>query len=264
MKQLFYILTLLFSFTIGSFSQIPDPPKPPVPVNDFANFLDPNEISNLNQKLINFYNQTSTQIAVVIVPTLGGIDKAQFAYELGEKWGIRNKEQRNGVVVLIKPKSTNESGEVFIATGYDIEPLIPDAIASRIVRNEMIPNFKEGKYYEGIDNAVNTIISLTKGEFTAAQYKKRTSSGGAGGIGIGTIIFFIIIFSIIGRINRAKRYSMGRNIPFWIALGLLSGGHSRGSFRDFSGGSGSFGGGGFGGFGGGSGGFGGGGAGGSW
>jgi uncharacterized protein len=84
------------------------------------------------------------------------------------------------------------------------------------------------------------------------------------------IIFFIIIFSIIGRIRSARQYSVGHNIPFWVAMSMLaasSNDHHSGSFGSFSSGSGGFGesgggGGDFGGFGGGS--FGGGGAGGSW
>ncbi|MEE4197002.1 MAG: TPM domain-containing protein [Bacteroidales bacterium] len=237
-------------------------------VNDYAQFLSVNEQNALEQKLVQFNNQTSTQIAIAIVPDLQGYDAASYAFELGERWGIGQKGKNNGILILVKPNTQSSKGEVFIATGYGVEGAVPDAIAKRIVEHEIIPNFKQGQYYKGLDQAVNTIIGLTKGEFTADQYRKQT--GGNVGSAIPMVIIFIlvILFSVIGRARRARHYAVGHNVPFWIALGMLSssGRSHGGSFGSFSSGSGSFGGfsggGGFSGFGGGS--FGGGGAGGSW
>ncbi|MFO7828926.1 MAG: TPM domain-containing protein [Bacteroidales bacterium] len=232
-------------------------------VNDYANFLNPSEQNALEQKLVNFSNETSTQIAVAIVPDLHGYDPASYAYELGERWGVGQKGKNNGILLLVKPK-TDTKGQVFIATGYGVEGAVPDAIAKRIVENEILPNFRQGQYYKGLDQALNTIIGLTKGEFTSDEYREKTSGSGGSSIPIIIVFLIIIIFSILGRARRARHYAVGHNIPFWIALGMLSssGRSHGGSFGNFSSGSGSFGGGGFGGFGGGS--FGGGGAGGSW
>ncbi|MDY6799923.1 MAG: TPM domain-containing protein [Bacteroidota bacterium] len=237
-------------------------------VNDYTNFLSVNERNALEQKLVDFSNQTSTQIAIAIVPSLQGYDAASYAFELGERWGIGQKGKNNGILILVKPKTSNTKGEVFIATGYGVEGAVPDAIAKLIVENEVLPNFRQGQYYKGLDQAVNTIISLTKGEFTADEYREQTSGNLSSAIPMIIIFLLIIIFSIMGRVRSARHYAVGHNLPFWIALGMLSSSGRRhsGSFGNFSSGSGSFGGfsggGGFGGFGGGS--FGGGGAGGSW
>lgn len=153
---------------------------------------------------------------------------------------------------------------MFIATGYGLEGAVPDAITKRIVNNEILPYFKQGMYFKGLDEATDRIIELTKGEYTADEYRKATS-GSAGSAIPGIVIFIIVIaFSFMGRARRARHYSVGHNVPFWIAMGMMSSNRSHGgSFGNFSSGGGSFGGGGgFGGFGGGS--FGGGGAGGSW
>jgi len=253
------ILILLSIISINVIAQdFPEKSNPPKIVNDYANFLSAQENSALENKLVQFNNQSSTQIAIVIVKSLDGYDPASYAFGLGEKWGIGQKGKNNGILILVKPKYQNSKGEVFIATGYGIEGAVPDAITKRIVNNEIIPYFKQGMYYKGLDEATNRIIELTKGEYTADAYRKATSSNPASAIP-GIIIFLIvIIFSFVGRARRARHYSVGHNVPFWIAMGMMSSNRSHGgSFGNFSSGGGSFGG-----FGGGS--FGGGGAGGSW
>lgn len=261
------IVLILVLISANSFAQnFPD--KPNRIVNDYANFLSVQEQNALENKLVSFSNQTSSQIAIAIVKSLDGYDPASYAYGLGEHWGVGQKGKNNGILILVKPKYPTEKGEVFIATGYGMEGAVPDAITKRIVNNEIIPYFKQNMFYKGLDEATNRIIELTKGEYTADQYEQATS-GKRGSIIPGAIIFLIIItFSILGRARRARHYAIGHNVPFWIAMGMLSnsGRSHGGSFGSFSSGSGSFGGfsggGGFGGFGGGS--FGGGGAGGSW
>ena len=125
----------------------------------------------------------------------------------------------------------------------------------------MIPSFKEGNFYEGIDKGTNALMSLVRGEFTADEYVDR---GGRIPWFMIFMIFFIVIISIGAGINRTRNYARINHIPFWTAWFLLSQmrNRQRGSWGHFSSGSGGFGGGGFGGFGGG--GFGGGGASGRW
>ena len=265
MRSIKIICLSIFSLlTVSGFSQdFPEKPYPPRIVNDFANFLSAQEQQALESKLVQFNNETSTQVAIVIVPTLNGYDPSQYAFDLGDKWGIGQKGKNNGILILVKPKIANEKGEVFIATGYGLEGAVPDVLTKRIVENDILPYFRQNQYYQGLDNGINTIISLTKGEFTAEQYQKRTQ--GTGPFPIIIVFVIIIIFAFISKIRRARHYAIGHNLPFWIAMGMLASqnrSHS-GSFGNFSSGSGGFGGGGgFGGFGGGS--FGGGGAGGSW
>jgi len=264
MKKIVIVLILLIASTATLLAQIPDRPTPPRLVNDFANVFSNDEVRKMENTLVQFARQTSTQIVVVTVPDLEGYDRADYAYQIGEKWGIGQKGKDNGLVVLLKPKVGNSRGEVFIATGYGLEAVLPDAIVnSTIVNNEMIPRFKENNYYGGLVAGLSVIMDITRGEYTAENYQEKVSSGG-GRSGFPFIIFlFIALFSIFGRSRSRRFYSPGRSLPFWLAMGIMSGSHrSSGSFGNFSSGSGSFGGGGFGGFGGGS--FGGGGAGGSW
>ncbi len=258
MKKILITLLAIFSLTAVLNAQIPERPNPPRLVNDFAGVLSKNEFSNLEETLESFARQTSTQIVVVTVADFDGQDKAEYAFDLGEKWGVGQKGKDNGIVVLLKPKTGNSRGEVFVASGYGLEGVLPDAIINRdVVDNEMIPRFKQNDYYGGLAAGLDVIMSITRGEYTAEQYKEKVETGGAAGIPF-VFIIFILMFVLFGRRRRGRFYSPGKNLPFWLALGMMSGSHrSSGSFGNFSSG-----GGGFGGFGGGS--FGGGGAGGSW
>jgi uncharacterized protein len=241
--------------------QLPVPEAPGSWVNDYAGAFSPAEASQLDRKLNAFESRSSTQIFVITLDDNGGYPASMLAPMIGEQWGVGQQGKDNGIIIL----ADMQDRDVFIATGYGNEEYVTDMVAGQIVRNEILPNFKNGDYYAGIDAATDVLISLLEGKFTAEEYRKQSSGGGAGSIG--GIIFMIILFSILFG-GRRRSTGMGRsNLPLWLALGMLSGGRSSGSWGNFSSGSGGFGGGGggFGGFSGGGGGsFGGGGAGGSW
>ncbi len=267
LKIVFLSLVIGLASVLNAQNCFPERPNPPRLVNDYAGIINGRLEADLEYLLVNFNDTTSTQIAVVTVQDLCGYEASTFAFQLGEQWGVGNKEFDNGVVILVKPKYTNSKGQVFIAPGYGLEGVLPDAICKRIVSNEMIPAFKQDNYEKGIIRAVEVIMSITGGEYSAENYnkgkKKKTKV-----FPIFFILFFIFIM-FIGVFKRARRYSRSNDLSFWAALwlmGSMSGRH-RGHYNDFTSGGGGFGGfggggGGFGGFGGGS--FGGGGAGGSW
>ena len=263
MKRL-YILLLVIIPLAATAQDIPDPMDPPRMVNDFSQLLDENHLATLEKKLQSFYYETSTQIYVVIIDDLKGYDISDFAFRLGEKWGVGTKGKDNGIVILLNPSQDRTHGDVFIATGYGLEEFVPDAVTNRIVDYDMIPYFKEQRYYDGLNAATSTIIELTEGKYTADEYIQRHSGSGPASV-IGFFVLFIIISSIMWGRRAGRGRAVGHNLPLWALLFMASGSrHSHsGGFGNFKSGGGSFGG--FGGFGGGGGGsFGGGGAGGSW
>ncbi|MCU0473526.1 MAG: TPM domain-containing protein [Bacteroidales bacterium] len=245
-----------------SAQDFPEKPFPPRLVNDFAGMLKAQEINALENKLVEFNDSTSTQIAIVTVEDLKGYDKADYATRLAEKWGIGQKGLDNGVLILIKPKTETSPGQVFIAQGYGLEGAIPDLICSQIVDNEILPAFRAGNYYGGLDKATGTLMSLASGEFSADRYgkNKKEDIGGFTPLII-FIIFFIILMFFRSNGGKNQRHISNKGLPLWVLLSMMNSGRGSNSGRwgGFSGGGG---GGGFGGFGGGS--FGGGGAGGSW
>lgn len=257
---LFTLLLLLLNVTL--FAQT-FPAKPNRLVNDYTQTLSPDQINQLEQKLVAFDDSTSTQIAVVVIRSLEGYDVADYTQRLAESWGVGGEKNNNGVVLLVSLGDR----KVTIQTGYGVEGALPDAIARRIIENEITPNFRSGDYFAGINQGTDAIISYTKGEYKNDTPKARKESSGS-------IVPFIIIFIVIilmaikrGGGGGGSQVIGGRGSasPFWwLLLGSQLGRGSGGGFGGFSGGGGGFGGGGggFGGFGGGS--FGGGGASGSW
>jgi uncharacterized protein len=269
-RRSLYLLTLAVIFCCGFlnnlYSQdIPEKPVPPRLVNDFAGMLSAQEAGMLEQRLVAFNDSTSTQIAIVTVPSLDGYAISDYSQRLGEKWGIGKKQLNNGLLILVKPKTASSKGEVFIAQGYGLEGAIPDLTCSDIVNNEILPAFRNGDYYGGLSNAVTTLMSLARGEFTAAEYGSKAKKSGGKDSPVGLFIFIIIVVLVVffGKSGGSNNRNIGSGgLPFWMLMSMMNSGrgsHS-GSWGGFSGGGG--GGGGFGGFGGGS--FGGGGAGGSW
>jgi uncharacterized protein len=257
----FFVLLLAFPALAVLSQDIPDRPVPPRLVNDFAGMLSDHDIMTLERKLDSFNDSTSTQIAIVIVPSFNGYDKADYAQRLAEKWGIGQKGRNNGLLILIKPKTYSSRGEVQIAPGYGLEGVIPDITCGEIVDYLILPAFKKDEYFKGLDDATNTIMALARGEFTAEDFGKMAKKGHDGGSGLIFVIILIVIIFLISRGSGGannKHISTG-GLPFWLLMGMMGSGRGQsGSWGGFSGG----GGGGFGGFGGGS--FGGGGAGGSW
>jgi uncharacterized protein len=260
-----FFLTIFLSGLLASAvtaQDFPDRPVPPRLVNDFAGMLKADEVNSLEQNLVAFNDSTSTQISIVTVPSLMGYDRADYAQRLGEKWGIGQKQLNNGVLILVKPKQPESAGQVFIAQGYGLEGVLPDITCAQIVDNDILPAFRRDDYYGGLSKAVNTIMAITRGEYTAADYAKKVGKKSGGGFPLGTIIVIVIIILIISRGSGGggSRHIGSGNMPLWMLLSMMNSGRGShgGSWGGFSGG----GGGGFGGFGGGS--FGGGGAGGSW
>jgi len=264
MRKIYYILCLpallLFSFSLRAQTLLPKP-DPPRLVNDYAGVLQASEIQSLENKLVAFNDSTSNQIAVVIVNDLQGYDRSEFAYKVAKDWGIGQSDFNNGILVLVKTKTDESAGQIFIATGYGLEGAIPDLTCAEIIDREMLPRFQVGDYYGGLDAGTNVLMSLASGEYSYDNYGRSASSGKIPAI---IIIIFIIVFILIASAgnsnNKHIKNSGTSNLPLWLLLSMMGGGKSNGgSFGGFSGGGG---GGGFGGFGGG--GFGGGGAGGSW
>jgi len=260
MKKYFITLFVFFQFCFCSFAQsgdeslIPDPPSPPKLVNDYAGILSAQQVSSLENKLVQFNKETSNQIVIVLVNSLGNYEPSDFSFKLGRKWGIGQEKLRNGILILIKPKTGSERGQAFIATGKGLEGAIPDATCHEIVDKEMIPLFKQNEYYEGIDAATTVLMALAKGEYDYNTYSKNTNGN------INFVLIFIVIVVLVLLIFRRRKggYTINKGgygggfFPFFGG-GFFGGGGGRGD--DDSGG-------GFGGFGGGD--FGGGGAGGSW
>ncbi|MEO9512643.1 MAG: TPM domain-containing protein [Flavobacteriaceae bacterium] len=243
----------------GQFT-IPKKPQKQTSVYDYVNLLPASQSKALEQKLIRYSDSTSTQIVVAIINSTEGENINYLGAEWGQKWGIGQAEKDNGILVLL----AKDDRRIAINTGYGVEGSLTDFMSKRIIESIIIPEFKKGDYYSGLDKGSDAIFQVLNGEF-----KEERSFGNDQGLPFKSLlpfIIFIVIIIILSRRNKNNRGGRGGNrksgMDLWDMIILSNMGRSsRSSGGGFGGGgfgSGSFGGG----FGGG--GFGGGGASGGW
>lgn len=253
--QVIIIAAVLFGLHSWAGAQpLPQRPDPPRLVNDLAGMLSSQEVQDLETRLVAYDDTTGTQIMIITIPSLGGWEISTFAFGIGDAWGVGQEKKDNGLVIVI----TKEDRKVFMATGRGLEGPLPDVLCKRIVDRIMVPEFREGRFYEGLLKGIEAATLAIGGEFVADN----PTSEMPGWVILIIIAFIILIILVImaairhgGDGGTIHRGGWGGPVIYHN-----TGRSSWGSGGGF--GSGGFGGGGFGGFGGGS--FGGGGAGGSW
>lgn len=232
-------------------------------VVDDAQLLTPEQEQALTGKLATLEQQTRDQLVVVTVPSLQDQPIEDFGYQLGRHWGIGQKANNGGALLIVAP---NER-KVRIEVGYGLEGVLTDAYASMIIRDDILPSFRTGDYAAGIIAGTDAIIAqLTadpaEAQARAAEAKSAVKEREAPILPALVIflIFFFLFVSLVGAAAGGRRRNGKRDgltpILIWAASEAL-----RNKGRGGWGGGGGFGGGGFGGGGGG---FGGGGASGGW
>lgn len=241
-KYFLFLVVTFFALANVAFAYT-SPGKPVGYVNDFAQVIPAGERTALENKIANFAQQAGVEIVVATVSGLNGDTIENFAVKLFAEWGIGKKNTDNGILILVSPTEKQTRIEV----GYGLEPVVTDAMSSAVIRTVMIPAFKNGDYYGGINAGVDQIMKLAD-PGSGAELAPSIA-------GEQTPIYIPIIGVIILAILLSTKF--GRRILFYMFLSNFFGG-GRGGRGDRGGGFG----GGFGGFGGGR--SGGGGASGSW
>lgn len=251
---------LTFLFVSLSFAQfdIPETPKLQTSVYDYTgNLLSSQQKKYLEQKLIKYSDTTSTQIVLAIINSTNGENINYLGAEWIKKWGIGQAKIDNGILIIL----AKNDKKIGINTGYGVEHLLTDAMSKRIIERDIIPYFKQGDFYGGLNNGTDAIFNVLKGEYQGSR-----PSSNRFPIEAAFFLFFIFVIILIS-ISKNKRGG-GRNgghrsTSMDILEAIILSNSGRGSYRRNSGGfgggwssgGGSFGGGGFGGgFGGGSGG----------
>lgn len=240
----------VFGQTQDELAQDVPVPKLSRRVTDFTNTLSPAQLNAIEADVARFEDSTSTQLVIVMLPTIGSASIEEFALRTAEVNQIGQKGTDNGVLLLI----AKDDRKLRIEVGYGLEGVLPDGLGGSIIRREITPHFRTGDYYAGIKAGAEAIMLATRNEYKADK-RKDENEGTVGSI----LLFLLFAFIILSAMARGKR---SRGLLGTAALPILLGGGHRG--RSSGGGGWGSGGGGFGGFSGGGGSFGGGGASGSW
>ncbi|WP_409209355.1 TPM domain-containing protein [Flavobacterium sp.] len=217
-----HILIAFLLFTQISFAQytIPEIPKFQTSVYDYANVLSSDEKSQLEEKLIRYSDSTSTQIVVITIESLKGEDIGILTPKWGQQWGIGGTEKNdNGVIILL----AKAERKIWISAGYGLEDRLTAGIGGEITRNIIIPEFKAGSYYNGLDKGADAIFDVFKGKYKGERKsnkkekfpvlpiliivfiifviisKNKNNGGNSGNSGGGPSLLDVIILSSLGR-----------------------------------------------------------------
>ncbi|WP_420576546.1 TPM domain-containing protein [Ekhidna sp.] len=268
-----------------------DVPKLETRVTDLANLLSTSEESFLTRQLEDLENRKESQLAILTVNSTKPETIEQYSIRVVDQWKLGRGDVDDGVLLIV----AKNDRKVRIEVGYGLEGAIPDAYAKRIINNIIVPHFRDGDYYLGIEEGMEAIIGLIDGE-ELPEVKPTTTAkndktiGLLFFIGIVVLIFIVVIVKVAlaNKLGNLKSNLIVISIVFlvvWLVVNFISavfasffaliflngrgsGGGRRGGgyYGGYVGGSSWGGGGGFsgGGFSGGGGGFGGGGASGGW
>ena len=192
------------------------PGRPQGLVNDFAKILTADEKVFLETKLSLFNANTSVEVAVATVPTLGGDTIENYAVKLFEEWGIGKKRSDSGLLILVAPTER----EARIEVGYGLEPTVTDIAANNIIEDVMVPFFRDGEYFQGIDKAADAVIGLVKNDTSTARLKEEPVKAGIGS-NLFYIVFFFLAFgmNILAYMASTKSWWLGG--LFGLILGLV-------------------------------------------
>jgi uncharacterized protein len=241
----FFLIIILMLQATDSFAQFDIPKKPDfqTSVYDYANLLSPQEKTQLEEKLVRYSDSTSTQIVVATILDLKGESIDVVSTNWAQNWGIGQAKEDNGVFILV----AKNDRKISIRPGYGLEDRLVAGICGEIIRNVIVPEFKAGSYYNGLDKGVDTIIDVVKGKYKS---KRKPDDDSLPFILLAFMVIFIVllIIGIINRKNGGNRGGGGGGIGLaemilLSSLGRSSGGGFGGGFGGGSSGGGGFGGG---------------------
>jgi uncharacterized protein len=218
-------------------------------VNDYAGLLAPTDRDRLERVLAEGERATGAQVAIAVFRSLEGQSLEDFSIRLGQQWRIGHKGLDNGAILVVFV----DDRKVRLEVGYGLEPVVTDALSARIIREDLAPRFREGRYAAGLEAAARAVFDRVGGRERPAERRRQEPSGAPpwavlGFAGVVAVIAFILAREVRSgrRFARRNIYSAGRD--GWSTPvappGWWGGGGGGGGSGGFSGGGGGFGGGG--------------------
>jgi uncharacterized protein len=202
----------------------------PVPVltarvTDLAGALTVEQRNALEERLSAFESRKGSQIAVLLVPTTEPEAIEQFSIRVAEQWKVGRKGVDDGAILVVAVKDR----ALRIEVGYGLEGALPDAVAKRIIAEDIVPHFKRGDLYGGINAGLSRMIGVAEGETLPAPPRARSGTSEGGGLEgllmIGFMLVFVvggIVRSIFGRFLGSGVIGAIGGVAGWLMLGSIA------------------------------------------
>lgn len=199
-----FVFALLVAFVALPVFAYVSPGMPTGYVNDFAGILSTETKTELNTELEVFAKESGGEIAVAVVSTLGGDDIESYANTLFREWGVGGADTNTGILLLV----AIEDRDVRIEVGYGYEGIVPDAYASRIIRDDILPAFREGEYDAGVKNGIASLLTLIR-DPSAVPPIEENSSFNIEDFGVVLYLVFFVGAWIVSILSRTKDWWLG-------------------------------------------------------
>ena len=157
-------------------------------VVDRAEILSPEEEQSLTRKLETIENETSVQFVIATIPSLEGEPIEDYSIRLAGEWKIGQRGLDNGAIILVVPSERR----IRIEVGYGLEPVIPDGLAGRIIRERIAPAFRDENYYQGLLAAVEGLELAARREYPEAPATSREEPT----VGFNPVVFLFLYFLV--------------------------------------------------------------------
>jgi uncharacterized protein len=171
-------------------------------INDYAGLIPADRAQALEERLGRFEAETGHQIAVLTIPSLKGDSLEDFSIRVAESWKIGKKGFDNGAILLI----ARDDRKLRIEVGYGLEGVMPDAIASRIIREVITPRFRSGDFAGGIEAGVDAILKITKGEALPERARPAPGPTASQGGSLITILMITAMLALFIGMTRRKLF----------------------------------------------------------
>ncbi len=198
-----FVLGVLFLLMPSAGTPAMEVPKLQARVTDLAGVLTAQQSANLEARLKALEESDSTQVAVLIIPTLEGEALEDYSVRVATAWRLGQKGRDNGALLLIAMKER----KVRIEVGYGLEPTLTDARCSQIIQNDILPRFREGQFYEGIETGVDAITQVVRGVYQPTSAGSRSTSRRSGGSAINWLI--VLFFPLVWILSFTGKWGGG-------------------------------------------------------
>jgi uncharacterized protein len=214
----------LLALIVGAWARAEVPVPPVARVTDQTGTLSREQIMTLESRLASFEKEKGSQIAVLIIPTAKPETIEQYALRIAETWKLGRKGVDDGALLLV----AKNDRELRIEVGYGLEGALPDAIAKRIIAEIIVPRFREGDFYGGIQAGVERMISVIEGEPLPAPKRTRSQYDSVGPVLELVMIGFVLVMvaggvlrALFGRVVAAGLVGAGTTILSWVLIAPL-------------------------------------------
>ena len=212
-----FLISCLLAFAANAQAPMAIPPLH-ARVTDLTNTLDTQQTQQLESALAALEQRKGAQIVVLMLPTTQPETIEQYATRVFDDWKIGRKHVDDGVLLIV----AKDDHKVYIETGYGLEGAIPDALASRIIREQIVPKFRANDYYGGLRDAIDSLTKLIDGEPLPPPAHASSASGNS--LGLLPLGFILAIFfhGVFGPLKMPLR-ATANGLLIGVALFLLSG-----------------------------------------